>query len=156
MNISVHFGKLLIWGGATILVSMTAGNILYMNPLVKKIFDRHKDNPCHKPMDFIGGQRNWVLLTMGFGFFYGTVLIALFVLMYDILPGGWFTRGMFFAQLIWLIKAVPEAFNQWMMFKYPGILIVIQLVNSLIGLLLAYGLFMPYVFEKFGVIQLVK
>lgn len=51
-----------------------------------------------------------------------------------------------------LIKAVPEAFNQWTLFVYPEQLILIQLTNTCVGLVL-FGIYMSVLFEKFHVIE---
>ena len=61
-------------------------------------------------------------------------------------------KGLFFGLLLGFVKAVPEAFNQWMLFDYPTILITVQLINTLLGLTI-FGILLAIIFEKFKVVQ---
>ena len=154
--IKIYFGKVLLWGGVSMICSMIVGNVLYMNPLVRRIFKKHQGHPSQKSMDFIGGQARWILVTMIFGICLGILFIALYLLLYQSLPGTPIFKGLFFGTMIFLIKAVPEAFNQWMIFNYPNILILVQLINSFIGLILSYGIIMPFLFSRFRVLEIIN
>jgi hypothetical protein len=103
-------------------------------------------------MDYFGGLGNWLLLTFLFGIFFTILIIALYLLLYDRIPGTGWQKGVAFGLMVGFIKAVPEAFNQWMIFDYPTILIVVQLINTLLGLTL-FGLLLAVVFEKLKVIE---
>ncbi len=50
---------------------------------------------------------------------------------------------------------MPEAFNQWMLFDYPTILILTQLLNTMLGLTI-FGLILAAVVDKLQVIKEVK
>ncbi|MBL7162309.1 MAG: hypothetical protein ISS57_06860 [Anaerolineales bacterium] len=105
-----------------------------------------------KPMETFGGQANWILLTMLFGTFLTIIFIILYLILYKGLPGKGWQKGLFFGVMIAFIKAVPEAFNQWMIFEYPNILIIIQLINTLAGLVI-FGIAIGIIFDKFKVIE---
>ncbi len=81
-----------------------------------------------------------------------TLFIVLYLLFYKSIPGKGWKKGIVFGLMIWIIKAVPEAFNQWMLFDYPAILIIIPLINGLIGMLI-FGFLLSLIFEKFKVIE---
>lgn len=106
-----------------------------------------------KPMEAFGGLGNWLLLTMLFGTFLIIIFIALYLILYKGLPGKGWKKGLFFGVMIGFIKAVPEAFNQWMIFDYPNILILLQLINTLVGLMF-FGIVLGFIFDKFKVIKI--
>jgi hypothetical protein len=78
--------------------------------------------------------------------------MALYLVLYNGLPGTGWRKGLFYGGMLALIKAVPEAFNQWTLFVYPEQLILIQLFNTCVGLVL-FGIYMSVLFEKFNVIE---
>ena len=104
-------------------------------------------------MEYFGGLGNWLLLTFIFGFFLTIFFIILYIILYKCLPGNnWLKKGLFFGIIIAIIKAVPEAFNQWMIFIYPNILILIQLFNTVLGLIL-FGIYLAFFIKLFKVIE---
>jgi hypothetical protein len=103
-------------------------------------------------MDYFGGLGNWLGLTFLFGILFTVLIIWLYLLLYPSLPGSGWQKGLFYGLMVGGIKAVPEAFNQWMLFDYPTILIVMQLTNTMLGLTI-FGLLLAVVVDKIGVFK---
>lgn len=80
-----------------------------------------------KTPDDVGGIGPYVGLNMVAGVFVVAVYLLLYLGVYPVLPGNWLVRGLVFGAAIVLVKAVLEAFNQFMLFRYPIRLIVVQL-----------------------------
>lgn len=148
----VNYKKAVLCGLLAIIINMVVGNLLYMNPIVAGIFKAYEGHPTMKPIEEFGGQGNWVLLNLLFGLALMIFFIILYFLLYKGLPGNDWKKGVFYGIMIAAIKAVPEAFNQWMLFVYPNKLILIQLANTLVSLIL-FGTYMGIIFEKFHVIE---
>lgn len=153
MKIIINYKKAILWGIVVYIIDAIFGNLLYMNPLVSGIFNQYGGHPSMKPMEAFGGLANWLLLTMLFGTFLIIMFIALYLMLYKGLPGKGWKKGLFFGLMIGFIKAVPEAFNQWMIFEYPNILILLQLINTLVGLIF-FGILLGFIFDKFKVIKI--
>lgn len=131
---------------------MIVSNVFYMNPIVDKINREFEGHPSIKSFDFIGGMGNWLTLTMIFGILLMVFWIILYKVSYFSIPGKGIRKGFIFGITIGLIKAIPEAFNQWMVIDYPVPLILVQLFNTFIGLVL-FGCLLGLFFNKFKVIQ---
>jgi hypothetical protein len=152
MNTVVNYKKAVIWGFVVIIIQMVVGNLLYQNPVVSGLFKQYEGHPSTKPMEHFGGLGNWLLLTFLFGIFFTVLIIGLYLLLYERIPGTGWQKGLSFGLMVGFIKAVPEAFNQWMIFDYPTILIVVQLINTLLGLII-FGILLAVIFEKLKVIE---
>jgi hypothetical protein len=148
----INYKKAALGGVIVILLDMVVGNLLYMNPLVSGLYRQYEGHPSTKPMDYFGGLGNWLLLTFLFGIFFTILIIALYLLLYDRISGIGWQKGVTFGLMVGFIKAVPEAFNQWMIFDYPTILIVVQMINTLLGLTI-FGILLAVIFEKLRVIE---
>lgn len=148
----VNVKKAVLWGIVVLVIDMVVGNVLYMNPLVSGVFAQYEGHPSTKPMEAFGGLGNWLALTMVFGIVLVTVFIILYLTLFEALPGRGWQKGLFYGLMLGVIKAVPEAFNQWMLFEYPTILIVLQLINTLVGLAI-FGVVLAAIFERAGVIR---
>ena len=151
MKTKMNTKKAILWGGVLVIIQMILGNLLYMNPVVSEINKQFEGHPSIKSFDFIGGLANWIILTMVFGIFLMIIWIFLYKMFYQCLPGKGWTKGLCFGIIIGFIKAVPEAFNQWMVIDYPVPLILVQLFNTFIGLVI-FGSLLGFFFSKFNVI----
>jgi hypothetical protein len=155
MKTRINTKKAIIAGLIVIVLDMILGNLLYMNPWVSGLYAQYEGHPSTKSMDYFGGLGYWLGLTFLFGIVFTVLIIGLYLLLYPSLPGSGWQKGLFYGLMVGVIKAVPEAFNQWMLFDYPTILIVMQLLNTLLGLTI-FGLILAVVFDKLQVIQEVK
>ncbi|MGD2033600.1 MAG: hypothetical protein PVF73_00985 [Bacteroidales bacterium] len=152
MKTRVNTKKACLWGAIVLIIDMITGNLLYMNPAVMKIFQEFEGHPTIKPMEAFGGMSNWILLNASFSIIFIIILISLFVKLYESLPGNGWIKGLSFGLIVGIIKAVPEAFNQFMLFNYPTPLIIVQLVNTLLGLII-FGTLLGFFFTRFKVIE---
>ncbi|MCK5137646.1 MAG: hypothetical protein KAR19_17810 [Bacteroidales bacterium] len=148
---TIDYKKALLWGAIVWVIQMLVGNLLWMNPIVANINQQYAGHPTIKSFDFIGGMSNWILVTLLFGTVFIIVCIILYLILYRSLPGQGWKKGLFFGLMVGFIKAVPEAFNQWMLFVYPESLILVQLANTLIGFLI-FGTLLGFFYKKFNVI----
>jgi hypothetical protein len=151
----VDIKKAVLWGIVVLVIDMVVGNALYMNPLVSGAFAQYEGHPSTKPMEAFGGLGNWLALTMIFGIVLMVVFIIFYLTLYEALPGSGWQKGLFYGLMLGVVKAVPEAFNQWMLFEYPTILIGLQLLNTLVGLAI-FGLALAAIFERAGVFRHVE
>ena len=131
---------------------MIIGNLLYLNPIVSGIYAQYEGHHSSKPIEYFGGTNNWIALMAVFGIIHGAIVIILYLLLYKGIPGTGWRRGLIFGLMCWIIGTVPEAFNQWMLFDYPAILIKIPLINGFIGWAV-FGILISVLFQKFKVIE---
>lgn len=153
MKTIINYKKAILWGIVLYIIDTIVGGVLFMNPIVSSILDQYMGHPSMKPMEAVGGEGNWILITMLFNIFLIIIFITLYLILYKGLPGQGWKKGLFFGVMIALITAVPEAFNQWMIFEYPNILILLQLMNALVGLII-FGIALGIIFDKFKVIKI--
>ncbi len=151
----INYKKAIIFGTIVILLQMVFGNLLYINPIAMEINKQFEGHPSIKSFDFIGGMGNWLLLTLVFSIFLMVLWIVLYTFLYKAIPGEGWKKGLFFGLALSFIKAVPEAFNQWMIFVYPSELIILQLVNTFLGLAV-FGILLGFFYKKFNVINYEK
>jgi len=153
MKRTINYKKAFLWGAVVWLIQMFVGNLLWMNPIVAGINQQYEGHPTMKSFDFIGGMSNWISVTLLFGTVFIIVCIILYLILYRSLPSEGWKKGLFFGFMIGFIKAVPEAFNQWMLFVYPEQLILVQLINTMLGFLI-FGMFLGLFYKKFRVITI--
>ena len=152
MKTKINKKRAILWGAIAMVIQMVVGNLLYMNPIVMKINKQFEGHPTLKSFDFIGGMTNWLIVTMIFSIGMIIFWIILYIVLYDSIPGKGILKGLIFGLFVGLIRAVPEAFNQWMLLSYPSELILIQLINTFIGLTL-FGLVLGFFYKRFKVIE---
>lgn len=155
MKTKINYKKAIIAGLIVIALDMVIGNLLYMNPWVSGLYAQYEGHPSTKSMDYFGGLGNWLALTFVFGIVFMVLIICLYLLLYSSLPGNGWQKGLFYGLMVGVIKAVPESFNQWMLFDYPTTLIVTQLINTVLGLSI-FGLLLAIIFDKLEVIKEVR
>lgn len=144
----INLKKAILWGIVVYLIQAVIGNLFWQNPWVAGIYEQYKGIPGTKSMEAFGGVGNWVMLNMGFGILLIAFFVYLYIVLQPALPGksGW-AKGLYFGFIVGLIKAVPEAFNQFMLFTYPNILIGIQLFNTLVSIMI-FGVILGFIFGK--------
>jgi len=140
--------KVIVSGFVAGLVSFIAGLFLYLNPLVTAYYEDYGDWPGAKPMEFFGGMDNWLFLTGG-----GTVLLMIFTAMlYSYIDKAVkmksvVKKGAFFGSLLWLSYTLPAVYHIWLMYTYPGILLLLELVLSFIGNVIT-GIVLAWLYER--------
>lgn len=135
MGMRVNWKKAVLLSAIVYVIDAVIGNLLWLNPLVTGISAAYAGHPGTRSIDYFGGIGNWLALNMLFSLVLIGWITMLFVVLYPGLPGQGWQKGIFFGLMLATLKAVPEAFNQFMIFDYPTIMIVIQLINTSIGML---------------------
>lgn len=81
------------------------------NPLAQRLYDVYKPI-ARKSVNALAG----VAIDLAYGF----IMAAVFLLLYESLPGEiGLVRGISFALLAWFFRVVMGAASQWMMFNVP-------------------------------------
>lgn len=124
----ILFGVVFVFGAIL-------GNLLYMNPLVAGLYAKMAGHPGIKPWQEFGTITNFVMLNMLAGVIINFLYVISFSLVRGRLPDSWLTAGILFGLLIILLKAAPEAWNQYLNINYPIQLVLTQFMNSSIGIL---------------------
>jgi len=148
---TINHKKAFLWGAIVLIIHMAISNLFYMNPLVMNIFKEYEGHPTMKPMEVFGGLTNWIMLNAIFSIIFVAILILLYLKLYESIPGKGWKKGLSFGLIIAFVKAIPEAFNQFMVFNYPTVLILVQLVNAILSLII-FGILLSLFFNKFKVI----
>ncbi len=151
MEYSVIVWKAVVWGAVILVIDMIIGNLLYMNPVTAGIYKAYEGNPVMKTVDDFGGIGWYVGLNMGAGVFIVIVYLLLYLAVYSVLPENKIAAGLIFGAAIVLVKVLPKAFNQFMLFHYPVKLIVTQAVNSSISSML-FGLYTSGIYQITGTV----
>ncbi len=152
MNHSIVLWKVFAWSPVILVANMIVGNLLYVNPLVSGIFKKLNVPAVMKETSDFGGLGVYIGLNAALGVYFVALFIFLFVVAFSLLPGNWLAKGVLFALAVILIKTIPEAFNQFMLFRYPVPLIMVQLINSVIAMLIL-GILTSFVYTKTGAIS---
>ncbi len=101
-----------------IIVSIISGilfgildGLINANPFATRLFEIYK--PIAKTsINFAAGM----LIDLAYGF----ILAAIYLLLYQSLPGGTgLLKGLSFGLMVWFFRVVMSAASQWMMFKVP-------------------------------------
>ena len=150
---TINYKKAFLWGIVVLIIDMLVGNLLYMNPLVMNLFEKFAGHPTMRSMEYFGGISNWIMINTIFSILFIIFLIVIFLKLYASIPGTGWKKGLVFGIIVGSIKAIPEAFNQYMLFNYPTSLILVQLINTLISLNI-FGIVLASIFSKFKVIVL--
>ena len=95
---------------------------------------------------------NFVMLNIAAGVFLNVLYVILFSIMRGRLPNSWPAAGLLFGVLVILVKAAPEAWNQYLNINYPVQLILTQLTNSSIGII-ATGIVLSLAWTRWPVIR---
>ncbi len=113
-----------------VIVSVVSGvlfavmdGVINGNPLAQRLFEAYKPiaRTSLKPLVGIG-------IDLAFGF----VMAAVFLLVYDSMPGAsGVLKGLAFALLMWFFRVVMSAASQWMMFRVPGRALLYSLAAGL-------------------------
>ena len=152
---NINKKRFFLWGAIVLVVELVIGNLLYFIPIVSNIYKRYEGHPSTKTMDYFGGLNNWLFINMVFSIVFIVIMLCFWLLIYKRLPSNIFGSGILFGLILWVIKALPEAFNQWMLFIYPTQLIITQLVVTLVSLLI-FGLSTSFFFKKMKVAKASK
>jgi hypothetical protein len=125
-----------------IIVSISSGilfgildGLINANPLAQKLY------AVYKPIARISIN---VPIGIAIDLAYGFIMAAVFLLIYQSLPGqSGIVRGITFALIVWFFRVVMSAASTWMMFNVPLTAILYTLITGLVEMLILgilYGL----------------
>ncbi len=123
----------------TIIVSIIGGilfglldGLINANPLAQRLYEVYK--PIAKTsLNMAAG----IAIDLAYGF----ILAAVFLLLYQSLPGGsGFLKGLSFAVLIWFFRVVMAVASSWMMYTVPNRTLAYTLLVGF-GEMLILGIF---------------
>lgn len=128
-----------------IIVSVVSGilfgvldGVINANPLAIRLFEVYKPI-ARGSINFVAGM----IIDLAYGF----ILAAVFLLVYQSLPGEiGLVKGMSFGVMVWFFRVVMSAASQWMMYKVPVKTLVYSLLAGLGEMLvlgILYGLALP-------------
>ena len=121
-----------------ILISLVSGilfavldGVMNANPLAQRLFAVYKPI-ARTSVNALAG----IVIDLAYGF----ILAAVFLLLYQSLPGetGW-VKGVSYAALIWFFRVVMSLASQWMMFNVPVKALLYSLLAGL-GEMLILGI----------------
>lgn len=143
----MNIKKIVMVGLIAGMASFIVGSILYMNPMVSSIYSASSASYCAKSMELFGGLVPWLgLMWIG-----GLLSIIMLTMLYSYtekgLVGPAWKKGLFFGLLLWLASGLFNGYNTWLLHSYPDIMILIELMNGLIGTLVA-GIVMAIAYER--------
>jgi hypothetical protein len=149
MKIKINYAGAVFWGFFITAFGMFFGNYLYTNPVVSRILTQYEGIPVMGGFFSAQGGPFWPQVIVGL--ILSVVIITLYLMFYESIPGTGWKKGLVFALIISIVKAVPEALNQWVIYKSPAILIETHLLNSFVSLAV-FCVLLSVAFERFKVI----
>jgi hypothetical protein len=85
--------------------------LINANPIANKLYEVYK-SIAKTPINFMAGM----IIDLAYGF----ILAALFLLLFQSLPGEiGLVKGVSFGLLVWFFRVVMSVASQWMMYKIP-------------------------------------
>ncbi|MBU2028536.1 hypothetical protein KJ761_01435 [Patescibacteria group bacterium] len=107
----------------TTIVWFLVGGVLYMNPLVAKIYQQYADHPSMKKWPTHGQYFTGVFFVSGF------IPILLITMAYAYIgPLNFIILGLILSG----VRIIPRLCDMWMQTSYPNRLLQIELVNGVI------------------------
>ncbi|MDY7078450.1 MAG: hypothetical protein SXV54_16160 [Chloroflexota bacterium] len=131
---NIRWGRAILAGVLTGLICFFVGTAMYAS--VNGVYERFGDLPYAKQVTSVPV---YLLQMVVVG---GLVLNTLWAIVYAIIQEGlpgqnkW-QKGLAFGLVLIAIKVLPTAFNTWMQIAQPGVLVLIEMVNSAINALVA-------------------
>ena len=123
-----------------IIVSLVGGilfgvldGVIHANPLAQRLYEVYQPI-ARSSLNFVAGS----LIDLAYGF----ILAAIFLIIYEGLPGHTgILKGLSYALLIWFFRVVMYAASSWIMYKVPAQTILYALIAGLIEMLVLGILF---------------
>ena len=123
-----------------IVISLVSGilfgimdGLINANTLARRLFEVYQPIACTS-LNVVAG----ILIDIVYGF----ILAAIFLVLYQSLPGqSGILKGLSFAVLVWFFRVVMQAASTWMMYRVPGTTIGYSLIAGLIEMMILGVLF---------------
>lgn len=115
------------------------GALVYMNPVVDKIYQKFNNNPNVKDR---GETKTFLAKTFVFSILIQAMLFAfVYAFIQSLLPGTLLLNGLYYGFILVAIKIIPRYLDMWVQSNYPATLLNIEFINGTIG-----SFVMAYVF----------
>lgn len=100
-----------------------AGGILYMNPLVAKVYKKFEDHPAMKKWD---NQKKY----LAYMYFIGALIPSvIFSFIYESISP---ISVLHFGLILVGIRIIPRFFDMWIQSSYPNKLLFIEIINGIV------------------------
>ena len=121
----------LIGGIAATIAWFIIGGVVYMNPIVAKIYKKYEDAPGVKKREDV---KKFLINTFIFSCLIQCIILALvYSFIKPILPESLTLSFLYFGIILVAVKIIPRLIDMWMQTSYPNTLLGIELVNGTIG-----------------------
>lgn len=142
--------RILVSGGIAGIAAFLFGSILWMNPFVSSVYAKYGQWPGAKPVAEFGNLMNWMALML-----LGSIASWVFMaVVWHYIEKGipekvvW-ERGAMFGTLMWFTVTVPHAWNTWLMYRVPGMILFTDTTLGFINSVLS-GIVLASVYAKLG------
>ena len=121
----------IIGGFAASIVWFFIGAVVYMNPVVAKIYKTFENDPSVKNRKDV---KSFIINTFVFSILIQCFIFAfIYLFIKEILPGTLLLNSLFFGIILVAVKIIPRFFDMWVQSKYPTTLLSIEVINGTIG-----------------------
>lgn len=128
---AINLLQTILGGFLASIVWFIVGGILYMNPIVAKIYKKLENSPELKKWK---DTKKYLINMYIFGILIQCLLFAfVYSLIKPILPGSLVLNTIFFGLILVAVKIFPRLFDMWMQSTYPNKLLAVEFVNGTIG-----------------------
>jgi hypothetical protein len=118
-------------GFSASIVWFIVGGILYMNPIVSKIYKHLENSPGFKKWSDV---RKYLVSMYVFGILIQCMLFAfVYAFISYILPGSLLLNTIFFGLILVAVKIFPRLIDMWVQSTYPNKLLAVEFINGTIG-----------------------
>ncbi len=118
-------------GFVTSLVWFVIGGVLYMNPLVARIYKKNEKHPGVKKWRNV---KEYLLKMYVFGDLIQCLIFALiYTFISPILPTNIVSKTIIFGLILIGIKIYPRLSDMWLQTTYPNELLLVEFINGTIG-----------------------
>ena len=107
------------------------GAIVYMNPVVDKIYKKFNNDLNVKDR---GETKTFLAKTFVFSILIQAMLFAfVYAFIQSLLPGTKLLNGLYYGIILVALKIIPRYLDMWMQSNYPITLLNIEFINGIIG-----------------------
>ncbi len=122
--------QLILSGFIASLIWFIIGGVLYINPLVARIYKKTQTSPALKKWSstpkYIALQYLGILIQC-------LLWAFVYALIKPVLSEGILIKGLIFGLILVTVKIIPRFYDMWIQTTYPNKLLAIEFVNGVIG-----------------------
>jgi hypothetical protein len=123
--------QIVLGGFLASVIWFIVGGILYMNPVVAKIYKKFENSPGYKKWK---DTKKYLINMYIFGILIQCLFFAfVYSFIKPILPDILALNTLFFGLILIAVKILPRLFDMWTQSTYPNKLLAVEFVNGTIG-----------------------